>query len=62
MDDQTKASTKAQVRLPPRSLTRDVALKVVDRKDLIQVNPVEKSKGLELPQRKLELPGLSQEI
>ncbi|KAJ5826076.1 hypothetical protein N7474_003214 [Penicillium riverlandense] len=64
------ASTKPLLEYLPRSLngfviitsrTREVALKMVDYKDLIEVKPMERSEALELLQRKLEQPGDSQE-
>ena len=64
------ASTKPLFEYLPRSLngvviitsrSREVALKIVDYKDLIEVKPMEMSEALELLQRKLEQPGESQE-
>ncbi|QKX62526.1 uncharacterized protein TRUGW13939_09687 [Talaromyces rugulosus] len=64
------ASTKPLLEYLPRSLngsviitsrTREVALKMVDDKDIIEVKPMERSEALELLQRKLEQPGESQE-
>ncbi|KAJ5288302.1 hypothetical protein N7508_011077 [Penicillium antarcticum] len=43
------------------SRTREVALKIVDHKGIVEVKPMEKSEALELLQRKLEQPGESQE-
>ncbi|OOQ89516.1 hypothetical protein PEBR_07860 [Penicillium brasilianum] len=62
---QTKPLWKYIPRVPHGSIlitsrTQDVALRMVDHKDLIEVTPMEKSEALELLQRKLELPGESQ--
>ena len=63
-------STKPLLEYLPRSLngfviitsrSREVALKMVDYKDLIDVEPMERSEALELLQRKLEQQGESQE-
>jgi hypothetical protein len=43
------------------SRTREVALKMVDHKDLIEVQPMERSQALDLLQRKLAQPEESQE-
>lgn len=62
----TNASTKPLLEYIPRGLhgsviitsrTREVALNLVDHKDLIEVKPMEKSEALELLQRKLLQPG-----
>ncbi|KAJ5127608.1 hypothetical protein N7448_008387 [Penicillium atrosanguineum] len=59
----TYVSNKPLLQYVPRSLngsiiitsrTREVALKIVDYKDLIKVEPMEKAEALELLQRKLE--------
>ncbi|KAJ5125244.1 hypothetical protein N7526_007421 [Penicillium atrosanguineum] len=66
----TNASTKPLLEYIPRgrngsiiitSRTRDIALKLVDRKDLIEVQPMESSEALELLQRKFQEAGESQE-
>lgn len=66
----TNASTKPLLEYVPRSRngstiitsrTREVALKMVDHKDLIEVQPMERSQALDLLQRKLTLPEESQE-
>lgn len=66
----TNASTKPLLEHIPRSQncsiiitsrTREVALKMVDHKDLIEVKPMEESEALELLQRKLDQPGEIQE-
>ncbi|KAJ5301615.1 hypothetical protein N7508_006478 [Penicillium antarcticum] len=68
--DHSNAPTKPLLEYLPRSLcgsilitsrTREVALKMVDYKDLIEVKPMEDSEALELLQRKLDLLGESQE-
>ncbi|KAJ6060334.1 hypothetical protein N7444_002188 [Penicillium canescens] len=64
------ASTKPLLEYLPRSLngfviittrSREVALKMVDHKDLFEVKPMERPEALKLLQRKLEQPGESQE-
>ncbi|KAJ9480666.1 hypothetical protein VN97_g12875 [Penicillium thymicola] len=64
------ASTKPLLEYLPTSLngsviitsrTREVALKMVDDKDIIEVKPMERSEALELLQRKLEQPEESHE-
>ncbi|KAF3010215.1 hypothetical protein E8E15_001317 [Penicillium rubens] len=66
----TNASTKPLLEYVPRSgngstiitsRTREVALKMVDHKDLIEVQPMERSQALDLLQRKLAQPEESQE-
>ncbi|KAJ5160967.1 uncharacterized protein N7482_007971 [Penicillium canariense] len=66
----TNASTKPLLEYVPRSRngstiitsrTREVALKMVDRKDIIEVKPMKSSEALELLQRKLQQGGESQE-
>ncbi|KAJ6142476.1 hypothetical protein N7471_001929 [Penicillium samsonianum] len=66
----TNASRKPLLEYIPRSRngsliitsrTREVALKLVNHNDLIEVKPMEKSEALELLQRKLEQLGESQE-
>ncbi|KAJ5623935.1 hypothetical protein N7510_000244 [Penicillium lagena] len=66
----TSASTKPLLEYVPRSRNgsiiitsraKEVALKLVDHKGLIEVKPMEQSEALELLQRKLEQPGESQE-
>ncbi|KAJ5808841.1 hypothetical protein N7474_010110 [Penicillium riverlandense] len=66
----TKASTKPLLEYIPRSRngfiiitsrSREVASKMVDHKDLLEVKPMERSEALELLQRKLEQVGESQE-
>jgi hypothetical protein len=69
-EDPTNASTKPLLEYVPRSRngsiiitsrTREVALKIADHKDLIEVQPMERSEALELLQIKLEQPGESLE-
>lgn len=43
------------------SRNRDVALKLVDHKEIIEVRPMERSEALELLERKLEQPGESED-
>jgi hypothetical protein len=66
----TNASTKPLLEYVPQSQngftiitsrTREVALKMVDHKDIIEIQPMERSEALGLLQRKLEQPGESQE-
>ncbi|CAI7666504.1 unnamed protein product [Penicillium palitans] len=66
----TNASTKPLLEYVPRSKngstiitsrTREVAFKMVDHKDLIKVQPMERSQALDLLQRKLAQPEESQE-
>ncbi|KAJ5256544.1 hypothetical protein N7478_012648 [Penicillium angulare] len=68
--DPTNAWTKPLLEYVPRnrngsiiitSRTREVALKLVDRKDLIEVKPMESSEALELLQRKLQQAGDGEE-
>jgi hypothetical protein len=68
--DPTNASTKPLLEYIPRgrngsiiitSRTREVALKLVDRKDLVEVKPLESSEALELLQRKLQQAGNDEE-
>ncbi|KAJ5651655.1 hypothetical protein N7507_009081 [Penicillium longicatenatum] len=64
------ASTKPLLEYVPRSRngftiitsrSREVALKLIKHTDLIQVNPMERSKALELLQKTLDQPGESRE-
>jgi tetratricopeptide (TPR) repeat protein len=66
----TNVPTKPLLEYLPRSLngsviltsrTREVALRIVDYKDLIEIKPLERSEALELLQRKLQQPGEIQE-
>ncbi|KAJ5560233.1 hypothetical protein N7513_002632 [Penicillium frequentans] len=68
--DPMNASTKPLLEYIPRgrngsiiitSRTREVTLKLVERKDLIEVKPMESSEALELLQRKLQQAGDSEE-
>ncbi|CAG8083911.1 unnamed protein product [Penicillium salamii] len=70
ISSRTNGSTKPLLEYIPRSLngsivitsrTRDVALKMADHKDLIEVKPMEESEALELLQRKLDQPSESEE-
>jgi hypothetical protein len=70
MRDLMNAPTKPLLEYVPRSRngsiiitsrTREVALRLVHHKELIEVKPMESSEALELLQRKLENPGESQE-
>jgi hypothetical protein len=70
ISSQTNASTKPLLEYIPRSRngsiiitsrTRDVALKMADHKDLIEVKPMEEPEALELLQRKLGQPRGSKE-
>ncbi|OOQ91280.1 putative tpr domain protein [Penicillium brasilianum] len=73
-DDSTRAPTNAPIKplleYIPRSpngstiitsRSRDIALKVVDQKFLLEVKPMEKSEAVELLQKKLDSQGDSQE-
>ncbi|KAI2669310.1 hypothetical protein LCP963914a_9955 [Penicillium roqueforti] len=68
--DPTNTSTKPLLEYVPRgrngsmiitSRTREVALKLVDRKNLVEVEPMESSEALELLQRKLPQAGDGEE-
>ncbi|KAJ6004729.1 hypothetical protein N7540_013098 [Penicillium herquei] len=70
ISSRTNTSTKPQLEYIPRSRngsiiitsrTRDVALKMTNHNNLIEVKPMEESEALELLQKKLDQPGESQE-
>ncbi|CAG8393850.1 unnamed protein product [Penicillium salamii] len=70
ISSRTNGSTKPLLEYIPRCLngsivitsrTRNVALKIADHKDLIEVKPMEESEALKLLQRKLNQPSESEE-